>query len=130
MLCDSSPPTPLSSYSHNKEQTFTSTLAELASTDNAELPPLRNPPMLEATEDLTNLSYLNEPAVLHSIRTRYQGRGQIYTYSGIVLVAVNPFAAVPLYESNLVQAYAGKRKGDVSGVCACLCSCSFRQLLG
>ena len=26
------------------------------------LPPLRNPPMLEATDDLTNLSYLNEPA--------------------------------------------------------------------
>jgi myosin-5 len=91
--------------------------------------------MLEATEDLTNLSYLNEPAVLNSIRTRYQSRGQIYvsgymqplqrdyladdpccysqTYSGIVLVAVNPFAAVPLYEPNLVQAYAGKKKGDV-----------------
>lgn len=27
-----------------------------------DLPPLRNPPLLEATEDLTNLSYLNEPA--------------------------------------------------------------------
>lgn len=27
-----------------------------------ELPPLRNPPLLEATDDLTNLSYLNEPA--------------------------------------------------------------------
>lgn len=26
------------------------------------LPPLRNPPLLEATEDLTNLSYLNEPS--------------------------------------------------------------------
>ena len=26
------------------------------------LPPLRNPPLLEATDDLTNLSYLNEPA--------------------------------------------------------------------
>jgi myosin-5 len=38
----------------------------------------------------------------------------LQTYSGIVLIAVNPFAAVPLYEPNLVQAYAGKRKGDVS----------------
>jgi hypothetical protein len=26
------------------------------------LPPLRNPPLLESTDDLTNLSYLNEPA--------------------------------------------------------------------
>lgn len=30
-----------------------------------ELPPLRNPPLLEATDDLTNLSYLNEPAGEH-----------------------------------------------------------------
>lgn len=70
--------------------------------------------MLESTEDLTNLSYLNEPAVLNSIRTRYTNRAQIYTYSGIVLVAVNPFSAVPLYGHELVQAYAGKRKGEVS----------------
>ena len=26
------------------------------------LPPLRNPPLLETTDDLTSLSYLNEPA--------------------------------------------------------------------
>lgn len=33
-----------------------------ASTTDDILPPLRNPPVLETTEDLTNLSYLNEPA--------------------------------------------------------------------
>lgn len=36
-------------------------LAKGISTEEA-LPPLRNPPLLEATDDLTNLSYLNEPA--------------------------------------------------------------------
>lgn len=35
--------------------------AKSGSTDDV-LPPLRNPPLLEATDDLTNLSYLNEPA--------------------------------------------------------------------
>ena len=30
--------------------------------DATVLPPLRNPPLLEQTEDLTNLSYLNEPS--------------------------------------------------------------------
>lgn len=34
--------------------------------------------MLEATEDLTNLSYLNEGGVLNSIKTRYADKGQIY----------------------------------------------------
>jgi myosin-5 len=30
--------------------------------NNPKLPPLMNPAMLEASEDLTNLSHLNEPA--------------------------------------------------------------------
>lgn len=41
------------------------------------LPPLRNPPVLEGTEDLTNLSYLNEPAGEPSLSssTPLQSRG-------------------------------------------------------
>lgn len=31
------------------------------------LPPLMNPAMLEASEDLTNLSHLNEPAGLSAL---------------------------------------------------------------
>ncbi|ODQ52439.1 hypothetical protein SAICODRAFT_128837 [Saitoella complicata NRRL Y-17804] len=76
------------------------------------LPPLRNPPILEATEDLTNLSYLNEPAVLHTIKTRYS-QLSIYTYSGIVLIAANPFAPVSLYGQEIVQMYAGRRRGEL-----------------
>jgi myosin heavy subunit len=30
--------------------------------NNSNLPPLMNPTMLEASDDLTNLSHLNEPA--------------------------------------------------------------------
>jgi len=35
---------------------------ELAEANNSKLPPLMNPTMLEASDDLTNLSHLNEPA--------------------------------------------------------------------
>lgn len=98
---------------HGKERVVTTTIDAVKQTRGSDLPPLRNPPLLEATEDLTNLSYLNEPAVLHTIRTRYTTARQIYTYSGIVLVAVNPFIAVPLYSSDIVQAYAGRKKGDL-----------------
>lgn len=38
------------------------TEAALLSGSDASLPPLMNPAMLEASEDLTNLSHLNEPA--------------------------------------------------------------------
>ncbi|EAZ63170.2 Myosin-2 (Class V unconventional myosin MYO2) (Type V myosin heavy chain MYO2) (Myosin V MYO2) [Scheffersomyces stipitis CBS 6054] len=81
--------------------------------DNDKLPPLRNPPILEAAEDLTSLSYLNEPAVLHAIKLRYS-QLNIYTYSGIVLIATNPFQRVDqLYSQDIVQAYSGKRRGEL-----------------
>lgn len=78
-------------------------------TGNASLPALRNPAILEQVQDLTELSYLNVPSVLHAVRTRYQQR-EIYTYSGIVLVAVNPFEKVPIYDQTWVQQYSGKAK--------------------
>ena len=76
------------------------------------LPPLRNPPLLEAADDLTSLSHLNEGSVLHTILNRYQQR-TIYTYSGIVLIAVNPFFSLNLYSPEIIQAYAGRRKGEL-----------------
>lgn len=77
------------------------------------LPVLRNPPVLESTDDLTTLSYLNEPAVLHAIKKRYLD-SQIYTYSGIVLIATNPFAEVDhLYSRETIQSYSSKRKEEL-----------------
>ncbi|CAI4037084.1 hypothetical protein SMKI_01G0410 [Saccharomyces mikatae IFO 1815] len=80
---------------------------------NPSLPVLRNPPILESTDDLTTLSYLNEPAVLHAIKKRYLD-SQIYTYSGIVLIAANPFDKVDhLYSREMIQSYSNKRKDEL-----------------
>ncbi|KIY53045.1 hypothetical protein FISHEDRAFT_33985 [Fistulina hepatica ATCC 64428] len=68
------------------------------------LPPLRNPPHVEVSKDLSNLAHLNEPSVLHTIRLRYSEH-KIYTYSGIVLIAVNPFANVKVYGPEIMQQY-------------------------
>ncbi|PFH50480.1 hypothetical protein AMATHDRAFT_75565 [Amanita thiersii Skay4041] len=76
------------------------------------LPPLRNPPLLETADDLATLSHLNEPSVLHTIRNRY-AQHSIYTYSGIVLIAVNPFQRVTLYGPEIIQAYSGRRRGEL-----------------
>ncbi|KAK3905406.1 hypothetical protein C8A05DRAFT_12755 [Staphylotrichum tortipilum] len=85
-------------------------LEDLQSGNSEALPPLMNPTMLEASDDLTNLSHLNEPAVLQAIRLRYAQK-EIYTYSGIVLIATNPFARVDsLYVPGMVQVYAGKQR--------------------
>lgn len=86
---------------------------DLTDESDESLPLLRNPPILEATEDLTSLSYLNEPAVLHAIKQRYS-QLNIYTYSGIVLIATNPFDRVDqLYSQDMIQAYAGKQRGEM-----------------
>lgn len=97
-----------------EERTVRTTLAKLEAPGGAEkeLPPLRNPPMLEAADDLTVLSHLNEPSVLHTIMNRYQQR-TIYTYSGIVLIAVNPFFSLNLYSPEIIQMYAGRRRGEL-----------------
>lgn len=96
----------------DESQTFTIETDDL-NDDNDKLPPLRNPPILEAAEDLTSLSYLNEPAVLHAIKLRYS-QLNIYTYSGIVLIATNPFQRVDqLYSQDIIQAYAGKTRGEL-----------------
>lgn len=76
------------------------------------LPPLRNPPLLETADDLATLSHLNEPSVLHTIRNRY-AQHSIYTYSGIVLIAVNPFQRVTLYGPEIIQAYSGRKRGEL-----------------
>ncbi|KAI1339010.1 putative myosin MYO2 [Xylariaceae sp. FL0016] len=84
--------------------------AALQSGNDPSLPPLMNPAMLEASDDLTNLSHLNEPAVLQAIKLRYAQK-EIYTYSGIVLIATNPFARVDsLYVPGMVQVYAGRQR--------------------
>ncbi|KAL1915213.1 uncharacterized protein VTP21DRAFT_7489 [Calcarisporiella thermophila] len=87
-------------------------ISDLSKNDVNILPPLRNPPHLESTDDLTRLAYLNEPSILHTIQTRY-AEGNIYTYSGIVLIAVNPFEHVKLYESDMVHAYSGGKREDL-----------------
>ena len=48
-------------------------------------------------DDLITLPHLHEPAVLHAIHERFTTHGKIYTWTGPVLIAVNPFQRLPLY---------------------------------
>lgn len=50
--------------------------------------------------------------VLHAIQSRY-AQHEIYTYSGIVLIAVNPFQRVSLYGAEAIQSYALKSKMEL-----------------
>ncbi|KAM6980375.1 unconventional myosin-Va isoform 2-T2 [Aplochiton taeniatus] len=77
------------------------------------LPHLRNPDILVGENDLTALSYLHEPAVLHNLKVRFIDSKLIYTYCGIVLVAINPYENLPIYGSDIINAYSGQNMGDM-----------------
>uniref|UniRef100_A0A4W6FEI7 Myosin VB n=1 Tax=Lates calcarifer TaxID=8187 RepID=A0A4W6FEI7_LATCA len=77
------------------------------------LPFLRNPDILVGENDLTALSYLHEPAVLHNLRVRFLESNHIYTYCGIVLVAINPYEQLQIYGEEVINAYSGQNMGDM-----------------
>ncbi|KAE8296185.1 Unconventional myosin-Vc [Larimichthys crocea] len=78
-----------------------------------QLPPLRNPDILVGENDLTALSYLHEPAVLHNLKVRFVESRIIYTYCGIILVAVNPYKQLHIYGDAIIHAYSGQNMGDM-----------------
>ncbi|KAI9018456.1 nonmuscle myosin heavy chain b [Hyaloraphidium curvatum] len=71
-----------------------------------------NPPKFDKVEDMADLTYLNEPSVVHNLRLRYYSN-MIYTYSGLFLVAINPYRALPIYSEKQVAAYRSKRRNEV-----------------
>ncbi|EPY53940.1 myosin-51 [Schizosaccharomyces cryophilus OY26] len=70
----------------------------------------RNPSVNEAPIDLTTLTYLNEPSVLQALRYRYENH-LLYTFSGIVLISVNPYQLHPeLYNESVIKRYHENRE--------------------
>ncbi|XP_057720856.1 myosin-6-like isoform X1 [Arachis stenosperma] len=65
-------------------------------------------------DDMTKLAYLHEPGVLENLRSRYD-INEIYTYTGDILIAVNPFVKLPhLYDSHMMAQYKGAVFGELS----------------
>ena len=65
---------------------------------------LRNDSSDKEVENLINLPYLHEPAILYCLEQRYL-KSDIYTYTGPILIAVNPFKKVNLYSNQILETY-------------------------
>jgi len=78
-----------------------------------------NPGVLDGSPDLTGLTYLNEPAILHGLHVRY-GKDAIYTHAGRVLIALNPFrrARSPAAWGFCERARTGCAPGVIGGLVA------------
>ncbi|CAI0433995.1 unnamed protein product [Linum tenue] len=65
-------------------------------------------------DDMTKLSYLHEPGVLENLKSRYE-LNEIYTYTGNILIAINPFQRLPhIYDGHMMQQYKGAPFGELS----------------
>ena len=69
----------------------------------------------DGVEDMTKLNYLHEPALLNNLRHRFE-RSHVYTYTGKICIAVNPFdwqVSEPLYHESVLLRYRAKEMGDL-----------------
>ncbi|ERN15904.1 hypothetical protein AMTR_s00039p00219460 [Amborella trichopoda] len=65
-------------------------------------------------DDMTKLAYLHEPGVLQNLKSRYD-MNEIYTYTGNILIAVNPFRRLPhLYDNHMMEQYKAAAFGELS----------------
>mmetsp|Transcript_670 Transcript_670/g.950 ORF Transcript_670/g.950 Transcript_670/m.950 type:complete len:2042 (-) Transcript_670:110-6235(-) len=63
-----------------------------------------NPEVVGGVDDLIGLTHLHEPAILHALRLRYDS-DIIYTSTGPILIAVNPFKPMSLYSQDMMDSY-------------------------
>uniref|UniRef100_W5LB61 Myosin IXB n=1 Tax=Astyanax mexicanus TaxID=7994 RepID=W5LB61_ASTMX len=70
------------------------------------------PPRYEDFDDLCNLSVLNEDTILENLHNRFQKK-KIYTYAGSILVAINPFKFLPIYNPKYVKMYENHQLGKL-----------------
>ncbi|XP_050215596.1 myosin-17-like isoform X1 [Mercurialis annua] len=80
-------------------------------------------------DDMTKLSYLHEPGVLHNLAARYE-LNEIYTYTGNILIAINPFQRLPhLYDTHMMQQYKGAAFGELSPHVFAVADVAYRAMI-
>uniref|UniRef100_A0A8C0J013 Myosin IXB n=1 Tax=Chelonoidis abingdonii TaxID=106734 RepID=A0A8C0J013_CHEAB len=66
----------------------------------------------ENFDDLCNLSNLTETTLLENLKCRFL-KHKIYTYAGSILIAINPFKFLPIYNPKYVKMYENHQLGKL-----------------
>ena len=76
--------------------------------------PLQNDGMTDVgVDDMTSLNYLHEPSILDNLRRRH-GSCLPYTYTGEIVIAINPYQWLNLYSAELMEQHATKLRHEIS----------------
>ncbi|KAF8098341.1 hypothetical protein N665_0268s0010 [Sinapis alba] len=80
-------------------------------------------------DDMTKLAYLHEAGVLYNLQRRY-ALNDIYTYTGSILIAVNPFKKLPhLYNGYMMEQYKGAPFGELSPHVFAVAEVAYRAMI-
>ncbi|XP_063988212.1 unconventional myosin-XVIIIa isoform X1 [Diachasmimorpha longicaudata] len=87
-----------------------------------------NPPQFDKAEELSQLRFLNESSVLHTLRQRYASN-LIHTYAGDSMIVINPVAPLAIYSEKVVHMFKGCKSEDMPPHIYAMSQSAYRGML-
>nr|CAD7429075.1 unnamed protein product [Timema monikensis] len=87
-----------------------------------------NPPQFDHSEDLSQLRYVNESSILHSLRQRYASN-LIHTHAGGSMIIINPMAPLAIYSEKVMHMFRGCKSEDMPPHIYSLAQSTYRSML-
>nr|XP_034326517.1 myosin-I heavy chain isoform X5 [Crassostrea gigas] len=81
----------------------------------------------DGVPDMIVISEIDENGIAVNLKTRYT-KDQIYTFTGSILVAVNPYKDIPIYDQKDVAQFNGKKLSQVEPHVFAISEAAFQSL--